>query len=62
MSRDDTRGDGLVRLVRIREHYEKAPGPKELVILDGSAHAQFIFETEEGERVMGEILRFLAER
>jgi len=28
-------------------------------ILDGSAHAQFIFVTEQGERLMREILRFL---
>jgi len=61
VSRDDTRGDGVVRLVKIREQYEKAPGPKELVILDGSAHAQFIFQTEQGEQLMGEILRFLSE-
>ena len=61
VSRDDTRGDGVVRLVKIREQYEKAPEPKELVILDGSAHAQFLFETDQGERLMREILRFLSE-
>ena len=59
VARDDTRGDGLVRLVKIREQYEKAPEPKELVILEGSAHAQFIFETDQSERLMREILRFL---
>jgi hypothetical protein len=31
-----------------------------LVILDGSAHAQFIFATDQGERLMREILRFLS--
>lgn len=61
VARDDTRGDGVVRLVKIREQYEKAPEPKELVILDGSAHAQFIFEAEQGEQLMREILRFLSE-
>ena len=61
VSRDDTRGDGVVRLVRIREQYEKAPEPKRLVILEGSAHAQFIFGTDQGERLMREILRFLSE-
>ncbi len=60
VARDDTRGDGLVRLVRIREQYEKAPEPKELVILDGSAHAQFLFESDQNERLMQEILRFLS--
>ena len=61
VTRDDTRGDGVKRLVKIRDQYEKAPEPKELLILEGSAHAQFIFETEQGERLMREILRFLSE-
>ena len=60
-SRDDPHADGSPRLVQIRQQFEKAPHPKELVILDGSAHAQFIFETEQGERLMREILRFLSE-
>lgn len=34
--------------------------PKELVILEGSAHAQFIFTTDQGERLMREILRFIS--
>jgi alpha/beta superfamily hydrolase len=57
--RDDANDAGL-RLPRIREQYEKAPDPKELVILEGSAHAQFIFATDQGERLMAEILRFLS--
>jgi len=57
--RDDANADGL-RLPRIREQYEKAPDPKELVILECSTHAQFIFATEQGERLMAEILRFLS--
>jgi esterase/lipase len=47
------------RKLFIREQYERTPEPKELVILEGSAHAQFIFETDQGERLMREILRFL---
>jgi hypothetical protein len=31
-----------------------------MVLLDGSAHAQFLFETDHAGRVMREILRFLA--
>ncbi len=58
VSRDDTSGSGP-RLPGIRAQYEKAPDPKELIILDGSAHAQFLFETDQGERLMREILRFL---
>ena len=45
----------------IRDQYERAPDPKQLVILEGSAHAQHIFETDQGERLMREILRFLSE-
>jgi pimeloyl-ACP methyl ester carboxylesterase len=60
VARDDPSSDGTPRLVRIREQYEKAPEPKELLILDGAAHAQFLFQTEQGERLMREILRFLS--
>ncbi len=60
VARDDANDDGL-RLPKIRGNYKKAVGPKELVILDGSAHAQFLFATDQGERLMREILRFLTE-
>ena len=43
-----------------RRKYEKAPQPKELIVLDGSAHAQFLFQTNQADRVMREILRFLS--
>jgi hypothetical protein len=59
LSRDDANDDGP-RLPRIREQYEKAPEPKKLIILEGSAHAQFLFQTDQGERVMREIIRFLS--
>lgn len=61
VSRDDVGSGDIPRLPKIRDQYERAPGPKELVILEGSAHAQFIFATEQGERLMREILRFLSE-
>ena len=60
VARDDTSGDGAAGLHGIRAQYEKAPQPKELIILEGSAHAQYLFQTDQGERVMREILRFLA--
>ncbi len=60
-SRGDTTGSGALRLPHIREQYDQAAEPKELVILDGAAHAQFIFDTPQGERLMREILRFLSE-
>lgn len=58
VARDDSNGAGP-RLPGIRAQYEKAPQPKELIVLDGSAHAQFLFQTEHKDRVMREILRFL---
>ena len=36
-------------------------GPQSVSRDDGAAHAQFIFETPQGERLMREILRFLSE-
>jgi hypothetical protein len=50
------------RLPKIRQQYEKTSDPKELVILEGSAHAQLIFAMDQGERLMREILRFLSAR
>ena len=59
VARDDANGDGP-RLPGIRKQYEKAPEPKQLIILDGAAHAQFLFQTDQADRVMHEILRFLS--
>jgi pimeloyl-ACP methyl ester carboxylesterase len=58
VARDDASDDGP-RLPGIRQQYEKAPKPKELIVVDGSAHAQFLFQTNQSDRVMREILRFL---
>lgn len=60
LAEDDVRGEGVPRLPEIREQYDRAPGPKELVLLEGSAHAQHLFATGQGERLMEEILRFLS--
>ncbi|HTT64150.1 MAG TPA: alpha/beta hydrolase [Bryobacteraceae bacterium] len=54
-----SRGDGLA--AKVKEQFEKAPEPKELLLLDGSAHAQFLFETDQGARLMKKILEFLSE-
>lgn len=59
VARNDRNGAGL-RLPGIRAQYERAPGLKELIVLDGSAHAQFLFQTDQSARVMHEILRFLS--
>src|SRR5260370_6510349 len=58
VARDDASEDGL-RLPGIRAQYEKAPEPKALIILDGSAHAQFLFQTDHADPATREILRFL---
>jgi pimeloyl-ACP methyl ester carboxylesterase len=60
VARDDRSGEGL-RLPGIEAHYKQAPEPKKLVIVEGSAHAQYLFDTDEGPRVMKEILEFFAE-
>lgn len=60
VARDDIGPGEIPRLRKIRENYEKTPGPKELIIVDGSAHAQYLFDTDQGARVMREILRFLS--
>jgi pimeloyl-ACP methyl ester carboxylesterase len=54
-----SRGDSLAE--QIQEEYKRVPEPKRLLLFDGSAHAQFLFETEQGGRLMEEILRFLNE-
>ena len=61
VARDDASADGP-RLPRIRAQYERAPEPKKLIILDGSVHAQFLFQTQQSERVMDEMLRFLSSK
>ncbi len=43
-----------------KEQYAKAPEPKEMLLLEGSAHAQFLFTTDQNEPLMKAILRFLA--
>ncbi|HVW83836.1 MAG TPA: hypothetical protein VHB50_04120 [Bryobacteraceae bacterium] len=59
VARDDADGSGP-RLPRLRSQWDKVPEPKELIVLDGSAHAQYLFRTGEGPRVMREILRFIS--
>ena len=60
VTRGDVSGDGP-RLPGIQAAYDKAPQPKKLVVLDGSAHAQYIFATDGGPRLMHEMMEFLAE-
>ena len=59
VAHDDASVDGP-RLPGIRAQFEKAPQPKKLIVLAGSAHAQFLFQTGQRDRVMQEILKFLS--
>ena len=61
VARNDTTASGTPRLVRIREQYAAAPEPKELLVLEGSAHAQANFQTDQGPAVMRELLQFLSQ-
>jgi dienelactone hydrolase len=58
VAREDSNGSGP-RLPGISKHYEQAPEPKQSIVLDGSAHAQYLFDTDQGPRLMNEILQFL---
>lgn len=59
VARDDSEGGGQRRLPGIQKQYDRAPQPKKLVVLEGSAHAQWLFQTDQGERVMREIVAWL---
>jgi pimeloyl-ACP methyl ester carboxylesterase len=60
VARDDPGSGGKgFRLTRIQSQFDKSPEPKQLIILEGSAHAQFLFQTTQSDRLMQEILRFL---
>jgi esterase/lipase len=61
-TRDDVRGGNVPRLPEIKAIYAKTPEPKEMIVLEGSAHAQYMFESDQAERVMREVLRFLSEK
>lgn len=57
-TRNDANDAGL-RLPGIEAQYQRTPEPKRFILLEGAAHAQRIFLTEQGDAVMREILRFL---
>jgi pimeloyl-ACP methyl ester carboxylesterase len=61
VGRNDMGSGETLRLPEIRDQYERAPQPKRLIILETSAHAQFIFATPLGPSLMQEILQFLEE-
>ncbi len=60
VAKEDRVGSGQLRLDSIRDQYERAAEPKELVVLPGAAHAQFLFLTRQGEELYARIARFLS--
>ena len=60
VARNDIGPGNVPRLIRIQTQYDQAPEPKEIIVLDGEAHAQFLFDTDQAERLTREIIRFLA--
>jgi predicted alpha/beta hydrolase len=61
VARDDTSGDGP-RLPGIKAHYAQAPQPKKLIVVNGSAHAQYLFGTDQGPHVLNEIVKFITQQ
>jgi pimeloyl-ACP methyl ester carboxylesterase len=59
VAHDDKSGSGP-RLPGIEDHFARAPEPKELVIVEGTAHAQYLFGTDQGPPVMRELLAFVS--
>jgi pimeloyl-ACP methyl ester carboxylesterase len=59
VARDDANADGP-RLPNIQKNFDKMPAPKQLIIVEGSAHAQFLFQTPQGPEIMRTILAFLS--
>ena len=59
VARNDIGPGNVPRLTRIQAQYDQAPDPKELLVLDGEAHAQFLFDTDQAGRLTSEIIRFL---
>lgn len=47
---------------QVKTQFERAPEPKQLLLLDGNAHAQALFKTDQNDRLMKEILKFLSAR
>ena len=43
----------------IKAQYQQAPDPKQLKLLKGSAHAQHVFKTAEGDTLTKTIIRFM---
>lgn len=59
VAKDDMGPGNIPRLKRIQQQFDAAPDPKQLLVLEGDAHAQFLFQTDQGPRLLQAILNFL---
>lgn len=60
VTREDRNADGL-RLPGIQKEFDKVPSSeKELFLLDGSAHAQFMFDTAHSATILKKLIEFLS--
>jgi len=59
VAREDRNSAGP-RLPLISARYAEARQPKKIVVVEGKAHAQFLFDTDQGQRVLQEIVQFLS--
>lgn len=59
-ARDDQRSNGERRFPNLEAGYNKITVPKALLRLEGTAHAQAIFDTPDGEKATEAILRLLS--
>lgn len=61
IAREDLSASGQPRLVRIQDDFKKVPEPRRMLIVDGAAHAQALFATDQADRVLDAIVKFLNE-
>lgn len=59
IARDDANSAGR-RLPGIRAQFDRASSPKSLVVLEGAAHGQRIFQTDQRNAVLQMIVGFLS--
>jgi len=57
--RADLTFEGKPRLARIRDQFERASEPKQLVVLECAEHAQYLFATPLGESLLATLRDFL---
>lgn len=62
VAKHDSAAGGGLRIDEVRRQFERAKEPKTLRVVDGSAHAQSLFETKHGPGILNDIIRFIKNR